>query len=173
MMIPSRYSLRTPAQLLAGVVIAALLASCDEGDPAVSCDPPTGVVPDFETLDACRFECPVANPGDDAGGDTYDSFASGFFEAYCTRCHDSSRTSNCFTASNPTCRSGAPSSANWDEPASIRRHIEHIREVLVVGDELTMPPDLPSTPDPARPDPSCEERYRIARWIDSGAPGLP
>lgn len=155
------------------LVLGVAAYACDDGDPPSTCDPPTGELPDFDAGLDCTFPCPVASPGDDAGGDTYASFASGFFATYCERCHDSSRTTNCFTAGNPTCRNGAPSSANWDDPASIRRHLDEIRSAVAVGDELYMPPDIPLTPDPAKPDPDCGERYRIARWIDSGAPGLP
>ncbi len=155
----------------------ATVTSCDDGSAPGLCN---GVVvdasvpgPDAGT--SCEFPCPVTSPSLGAGGDTYAGFAAPFFETYCSRCHESARDTNCFITSDPTCRNGAPSNHDWDQPSDIRRHLAHIREVMAVGPEvpLTMPPDLPVTPDAARPAPSCEERYRLVRWIDADAPGLP
>lgn len=164
--------------LLAVGVLASLSigASCSKDDPhhgGPTCDEADAAAPDFDGGLECSFPCLVAHEGDPAGGDTYASFAAPFFETYCIRCHSTERTVNCFNEVNPTCRSGAPFGANWNDPASIRTHIAHIRDAVAVGEDLFMPPDLPTTPDPSKPAPTCEERYRIARWIDSGAPGLP
>jgi len=147
------------------------LSSCGDGPVEPPCDSTGEPKPDFDSGLECRFPCLLAHRGDDIDGDTYDSFAMQFFSTYCIRCHSVARTDNCFT-SNPTCRNGAPFGRNWDDPASIRGHLTLIRDAVAVHDRLFMPPDLPSTPDPSRPAPSCEERYRIARWIDAGAPGL-
>lgn len=143
------------------------------GPNAPKCAPYDGGIPNVDAGEACRFACPVTTPAEGAGGDDYAGFADPFFTTYCVRCHSTSRTQNCSTDSNPLCRNGAPPDHNWDDPASIRRFRSQIRAVVAVGDQLTMPPDLPSVPTPTKPAPSCEERFRIARWIDAAAPGLP
>lgn len=159
-----------------GLVISLALTlqvSCEETTTGPACDDSSKPPPDFDAGGTCSFPCSLAHPGDDAGGDTYENFAAPFFQTYCLRCHETDRTQNCFDDNNPVCRNGAPRSANWDDAGAIREHIDHIRGAVGVGDELFMPPDLPVVPDPEKPAPSCEERYRLTRWIDSGAPGLP
>lgn len=152
------------------VLAEGTLAAC--GGDGNRCAPYDGGFPDVDAGEACRFPCPVSSPAQGADGDTYTSFASGFFGTYCTRCHATSRTQNCFIP-GATCRFGSPPDHNWDNPASIRSYLGKIRAVVAVGDQLTMPPDLPVTPNPSMPAPTCDERFRIARWIDAGAPGLP
>lgn len=170
-------STRSPRFLFGFVfaLSAALGASCDETDHGngPTCDDSSDPPPDFDAGGTCSFPCLVAHAGDDAGGDTYDTFAAPFFQTYCIRCHAAARTQNCFDDGNPICRNGAPRSANWDDPAAVREHLAHVRSAVGVGDDLFMPPDLPVVPDPEKPAPTCEERYRLTRWIDSGAPGLP
>jgi uncharacterized membrane protein len=105
-----------------------------------------------------RFGCPVlsapqAMPGDDIGGDTYASFATGFFEAYCIRCHSVDNTTR-------EERSNAPPGLNWDDETSVRENLDLIRNA--VGVVNFMPPSQPA--------PDCDERQRLIRWIDSGAP---
>jgi hypothetical protein len=160
------------ALALSGLTIAQGTTSSCGGSKGPVCAPYDGGFPDLDAGEQCRFPCPVATEGDGAGGDTYANFADGFFTTYCVRCHSTTRTQNCTINGSLTCRSGAPSGYNWDDPASIASHRAHIRAVVAVGDELTMPPDLPLAPDPNKPAPTCFERFRIARWIDSGAPGL-
>ncbi|HEY8432919.1 MAG TPA: hypothetical protein VIL20_31320 [Sandaracinaceae bacterium] len=105
-----------------------------------------------------RFGCPilrdpVAQPGDDIGGDDWESFARGFFATYCTRCHSS-------TLTTPAERGGAPEGLNWDDEAAVRANLQRIRNA--VGVQNFMPPSDPL--------PSCEERRRLVRWIDADAP---
>lgn len=129
-------------------------------------------VPPADAGSSCTYPCKLALAGDDAGGDTYANFASGFFETYCTRCHATERTQNCFLTGSATCRFGAPRGYDWDDPTAIRRHLRHIRGVMAGTSELTMPPDLPAIADPTKPEPPCDLRFRLVRWIDAGAPGL-
>jgi hypothetical protein len=158
----------------AGLLVAqGSSSSCGPSTPGPTCGPYDGGFPDLDAGEQCLFPCPVTTPAQGAGGDDYPSFAQGFFTTYCVRCHSTSRTLNCSLAGNPTCRFGAPSGYDWDDPASIRSHLRHIRGVVAAGDPFSMPPDLPVMPDPARPAPTCQDRFRIARWIDAGAPGLP
>lgn len=159
-----------PLRALCLVLPGLLLGSCGGGSV---CRDPDATIPDVEAGARCTFPCLLARRGDDAGGDTYANFAAPFFSTYCVRCHSTTRNVNCFTEGNTSCRFGAPRGYNWDDPAALARHLPQIRAVVGVGDDLTMPPDIPATPDPAKPDPSCDLRYRMTRWIDSGAPGLP
>jgi hypothetical protein len=82
-------------------------------------------------------------------GDTYQSYAKGFFATWCTRCH---------SASSPD-RNGAPGELNWDEEMTVRLALPWIRRDVSSGN---MPWNPPAPPD--------EERARLVRWIDSGAP---
>lgn len=105
-----------------------------------------------------RFGCPIlsapqAMPGDDIGGDTWDNYAKDFFAFYCTRCHSVNNTTR-------EERSNAPMGLNWDDEASVRANLDRIRNA--VGVDNFMPP--------SEPKPDCDERLRLVRWIDSGAP---
>ena len=99
---------------------------------------------------------PVARRGDDIGGDTFQSFARPFFAQWCLRCHSSARTT-------PAARNGAPEGFNWDVESSVRANLDRIR--LQVGVYNTMP-----LLDGIDPLPTCDERRRLIRWIDAGAP---
>lgn len=117
--------------------------------------------PDYDAGDdaGLLFGCPshpdpTAAPGEDIGGHTYATWAAPmFFELYCTRCHSSSLT-------NETARSFAPLGLDWDIEANVRAELARIR--FDVGVSNYMPP--------TEPRPSCDERYELLRWIDSGAP---
>ena len=95
---------------------------------------------------------PLTTPDGGAGGDTWASYAQGFFATYCTRCHSSTLTG--------AARNGAPDGDDWDVEATVRTLAAQIRDV--VGVENFMPPSDPT--------PSCDERRRIVRWIDAGTP---
>jgi hypothetical protein len=126
---------------------------------ALACDNPQPLFPDSgPPLDAFRNGCPVlsrptAMPGDDIGGDTYVTYASGFFEEYCTNCHS-------VTLEGSEARNGAPAGYNWDDEASVRARLPRIRNALGVFN--FMPPEGRL--------PHCDERRRMLRWIDVGAP---
>ena len=93
---------------------------------------------------------PVAKPGDNIGGDTYTTYARGFFTMWCTRCHSTTATD----------RMGAPIGYDWDDETAVRAHLAEIRTAVGVQNFM------PFTP----PNPSCDERKRLVRWIDAAAP---
>jgi uncharacterized membrane protein len=89
---------------------------------------------------------------------TYEGWASGFFESYCTGCHSTTRTSQ-------TERRGAPIGANWDDLDAIREFAADIDAVAASGPKATnriMPPSAPA--------PSDEERRMLGEWLACGAP---
>jgi uncharacterized membrane protein len=138
--------------VLAGLFIVSCGGSSD--GPSTPSTPPTSlpaVVNGCPSLDA-----PQARRGEDIGGDTFQTFARPFFARYCLRCHSS-------TLTTPAQRSGAPEGFNWDVESSVRTNLERIR--LQVGVYNTMP--LLDGTDVL---PTCDERRRIVRWIDAGAP---
>lgn len=154
------------ARTMVGVAFlsaAVLGASCDSGgkSDAGVCENPTTPADNGCTI----LVCPVVPVGGDTAGDTYASFAQPFFTTYCTRCHSTTRTNPSFSCADtdPDCRHGAPLGHDWDDPASIRTYLDHIR--YMVGNGNAMPP--------SGLQPSCDERFRLVRWIDAGAPGLP
>jgi uncharacterized membrane protein len=100
-----------------------------------------------------RLSDPQAQPGDDID-ESYVTFAAGFFRDYCNRCHSVTRTGDD--------RNGAPENLNWDDEASIGAALPAIRQAVGVGQ--FMPPGAPQ--------PSCDERLQLVRWIDADAPGL-
>lgn len=137
------------------VVIVAAAAGCGDGhgndggvvDMAVTADDMTLLVNGCVPLNQ-----PQATPDGGAGGDTWASYASGFFTMYCTRCHSTTLSGNA--------RNGAPDGYDWDDEATVRAHLDMIRDAVGVSNFM------PFTP----PDPTCAERKRIVRWIDAAAP---
>jgi hypothetical protein len=88
---------------------------------------------------------------------TYDTFGSGFMEAYCLRCHSQTVTG--------VDREGAPSDHNFDTVNAIRGLADHIDEHAGAGPDATntlMPPDDPR--------PSLEQRMQLSAWLACGAP---
>lgn len=145
----------TPFVWLAALGCCLALGACTDDGPGVA--GPSDALP---TENGCpTYPGLVALPGDDIGGDTYESFAQPFFAEYCLFCHDSSKTTN-------QERHGAPEGANWDEEESVRSRLGTIRNHIAVIND--MPYDVPDLTD--QPKPTCEERFRIARWIDANAP---
>jgi hypothetical protein len=136
--------------------------STDSQDAAGPLDATPEAGPDAVTDSAqevpLAFGCPILRepvdrPGSPPGADTYEGFARGFFEAWCLRCHHSTRVT-------PEARMGAPEEFNWDQRASVMTHLARIRSA--VGVENYMPI--------TEPRPSCADRRRLVRWIDLGAP---
>lgn len=124
-----------------------LIASCD-GDPS-----PLDAGQDADPGEDCPSHTEaLASPGDPIDGDTWDTFARGFFEQHCTGCHASTLTGDA--------RRGAPEGFDWDRESSVREHVTAIRSA--VGVTNFMPPEAPK--------PSCDERARLVRWIDADAP---
>lgn len=167
---------------LAGA-LAALLSACDQGastpvdasatdavDAVTATDAVDAAVTDAvdaaatDAVDASATDvaiangcpvlrAPVASPGEDAGTDTWTGFARGFFAQWCTRCHSAAIT-------DPFARNGAPAGLDWDVESIVRANLPRIREQ--VGVLNTMPFNDPR--------PACDERLRLVRWIDRGAP---
>jgi uncharacterized membrane protein len=132
-------------RLAVGLATAAMLAACAGGDD------------DVEIHNGCpALRDPQAQPGDPIDGDTWDTYAQGFFDDWCVRCHSVTNT----TAAE---RNNAPEGYNWDDPASVLEHVDEIRLAVGVFNEMPFNP----------PDPTCDDRARIVRWIDAGHPGLP
>lgn len=136
-------------RLLVLLSFAFALTSCGDDDSTPL---------DAGTEDAQPFGCPshpspLAMPGDDLGGDTWTTFASGFFETWCTRCHSSELV-------GAVARNGAPEGFDWNDEASVREHLDAIRRVVGVTNEMP--------PRGARPE--CDDRERLVRWIDAAAP---
>ncbi len=123
------------------------LAGC--GDDASA---PRDAEPDGFAHGCPSLREPVAMPGDPADGDTWGTFAQGFFAMWCTRCHSVTRTG--------TDRNGATVGLDWDVEASVRANLVAIRDAAGVYNY--MPLTLPR--------PTCDERFRLVRWIDVGAP---
>jgi hypothetical protein len=127
------------------ILLAVLAASC--GDDAA------GDSPDARIVNGCpALEEPQAAPGDPIDGDTWDTFAMEFFATWCTRCHGS-------TLTGPD-RNGAPVGYDWDVEATVRSFLPEIRNAVGVQNFMPFNP----------PDPSCDERQQIVRWIDADAP---
>ena len=99
------------------------------------------------------FTAPVDRPDAAAGDDTWAGFAQGFFRMWCERCHATARVT-------PEDRMGAPTGYDWNDEASVRRELARIRSAVGVENYMPLTP----------PNPSCDERRRLIRWIDIGAP---
>jgi len=138
-----------PASLAAVCALALALAvpACGD-DPAAPRDAePDGIIRGCPSL-----RDPVAAPGDPADGDTWATYAQGFFATWCTRCHSSTLPDGM--------RTGAPVGLDWNVEASVRANLPRIRNAVGVLNFMPLTP----------PDPSCDDRHRIVRWIDVGAP---
>jgi uncharacterized membrane protein len=132
------------------LLAAAVLIASACGDDGAA---PDAAPPDAEINNGCpALREPQAQPGDPIDGDTYVTYAGGFFAQHCTRCHSSTLEG--------AARNGAPPEYNWDQEASVRAHLAEIRSAVGVVNFM------PFTP----PDPTCAERQRIVRWIDADAP---
>ena len=137
------------------LLAAAIAAGCGGQGPATTNDMDLGVAGgDMTTLvNGCPpLTAPLTTPDGGAGGDTWASFAQGFFASYCTRCHSSTLTG--------VARNGAPDGYDWDVESAVRARLDVIRSAVGVGN--FMPPSAPT--------PTCVERQRIVRWIDAAAP---
>jgi hypothetical protein len=93
---------------------------------------------------------PIASPGDPIDGDTWQTYAQGWFASWCTRCHSTTAVD----------RQGAPSGYDWDVEYAVRAHLSMIRNAVGVMNFMPLTAPLPS----------CDDRRRLARWIDAGAP---
>jgi hypothetical protein len=130
-------------------IFALLVAGCGGGSSTKDMTPPDMTV----LINGCPpLTDPLAQPGDPIDGDSWATYAQGFFATWCTRCHSSMRSG--------AARNGAPDGYNWDDLTAVHAHIDNIRSAVGVGN--FMPPNDPLPP--------CSERRRIVRWIDAAAP---
>ena len=83
---------------------------------------------------------------------TYESFGRAFMEAYCTRCHSSTRTG--------LAREGAPTGHDFDSLAGILAVAEHIDQHAAAGPAGTNTEMPPSDPKPTQ-----EEREQLGEWL--------
>ena len=135
----------------------------DVSSPSDTPPPGDATTPDDGATDASadvllRNGCPIlTDPVDMMGappnGDTYAGFVQPFITQYCLRCHSS-------TLTTPEDRHGAPMSFNWDTEAGVRMELPRIRNAVGVANYMPL----------NNPMPSCDERRRLVRWIDIGAP---
>jgi hypothetical protein len=137
------------ARHLAILLLFLTTAACsDDGGSAVDAGS-DGV----DLVNGCpSLTLPQANPGDPIDGDTYATFTAPLVTSFCTRCHSSTRTGDD--------RNGAPVGLDWDIEATFRAQLTAIRDA--VGVRNVMPFNAPFL--------SCEQRLRLVRWIDAGAP---
>lgn len=89
---------------------------------------------------------------------TYTSFAKGFVDTYCVRCHSSQ-------LAGEEARQKAPEGVDYDTHDGVRANADKIDERAAAGPDSindSMPPDgaLPTE----------EDRRRLGEWIACGAP---
>lgn len=122
--------------------------------PDAGADAGSDAAPDVEIVRGCAvLRAPQGMAGEPAMGDTFADFVGPLLTRVCTRCHSSTLGSGT--------RSGAPMGLDWDQETSVRMNLPLIRNAVGVLNYMPFnpPPDL-----------TCEERRRIVRWIDIGAP---
>jgi len=146
--------------LLAACVVAMTVSCGDDGpgvagptDRPVDAGPPCSPLPAVQ-VGVVRQGCdtypePVQGTLCD---DDFEGFARPFLDKYCLRCHLSS-------LATAAARNAAPPDANWDDDSVVRDNLDLIRTFVGNG---VMPPSAPF--------PTCEERFRMVLWLDSGAP---
>jgi hypothetical protein len=124
-------------------VLASSGCSSDDAPPS----PPASAL-------ATGSKCP--NPTSPAI--TYQGWARGFFESYCTRCHSSTLVTN-------SERNGATPHANWDDLGTIRAYADEIDSYAAGG-----PNGINRIMPPSEPTPTDEERTMLGEWLACGAP---
>ncbi len=103
---------------------------------------------------------PPAGPSNAASGSacpsgstlTYEGFAQGFFDDYCTRCHS--------TTKSGADRQHAPAGYNWDDYDSIAEHAADIDSVAASGPRASNDFMPPSDPRPTQ-----SERRALGEWL--------
>jgi hypothetical protein len=143
------YPLTMCARSIAMLLVILAAAGCgDDGDSTGD-----GGIDGTQIVNGCpSLTGRQANPGDPIDGDTYATFAAPLFADFCTRCHATTVTGDD--------RMGAPIGYDWDVEATVRSELPRIR--VAVGVLNFMPFNAPFL--------TCEQRQRLVRWIDAGAP---
>lgn len=117
-------------------------AACSDPDP-----PPPPVLSGVPTDAVCP----------DGSKLTYESWASGFFASYCTRCHSKARDEGQ--------RNGAPLGYNWDDINSVRAHKDEI-DLMAAASVEVVNHEMP----PSDPRPPTSERQKLGEWLACDAP---
>ncbi|MCP3137146.1 c-type cytochrome [Pyxidicoccus xibeiensis] len=89
---------------------------------------------------------------------TEQNFGRPFLDAYCTRCHASTRTG--------AARNGAPPGLDWDQLAVVRANAARINEAAGAQADGSVNQEMP----PNDPRPMDAERRNLAEWLACGAP---
>lgn len=131
--------------LWAALVLGFNTVGCS-GDDSSPSDPPSAL--------ATGSKCP--NPASPSV--TYQGWARGFFESYCTRCHSSTLVTN-------SERQGATPHANWDDLPTIKAHSSEIDAYAAGG-----PNGINRVMPPSDPRPSDDDRIKLGEWLACGAP---
>lgn len=121
---------------------------------AMPADAAADVAADLPIVNGCpSYVAPIDRMGAAPGGDTWAAFARDFFQRLCVRCHST-------TLRTAAERMGAPDGYDWDDMAAVQRELPRIRAAVGVNNYMPLTPPLAT----------CEERRRLVRWIDIGAP---
>jgi hypothetical protein len=136
--------LRAPL-LTAALVLAAHCFGCSGDD-----SPPNQPASALATGSKC--------PDPSSPSVTYESWAQGFFESYCTRCHSSTLVTN-------SERNGATPHANWDDLPTIKAYASEIDAYAAGG-----PNGINRIMPPSDPRPSDDDRVELGEWLACGAP---
>jgi hypothetical protein len=141
------------------------LAGCSSSEVA-----PDAGDSDGGPMDAGGTDAGVADAGPDAGaadagvdaGDTWNSYAMGFFQSYCVSCH------------SPGGADPSTGDKNFTQYASVVQYSAHIRcGVARTGTHQPSWNCVESEeqfPIGTGPKPSGSERDRLVAWIDAGMP---
>jgi hypothetical protein len=139
------YLVANLATLVSRLLLAGLLGgfvACSDPEP----EPPP-VLSGVATGSVCPSESKL----------TYDSWASGFFASYCTRCHSTTRAADQ--------RNGAPVGYNWDDIDSVRAHQAQI-DLMAAASMDVVNHEMP----PSDPRPATSERQKLGEWLACDAP---
>lgn len=142
---PFRQSGRASGMLWAALVLAVDCFGCSGDD-----SPPNQPASALTTGSKC--------PDPASPSVTYRSWAQGFFESYCTRCHSSTLVTN-------SERSGATPHANWDDLPTIKAYASEIDADAAGG-----PNGINRVMPPSDPRPSDDDRSKLGEWLACGAP---
>jgi hypothetical protein len=146
------------------VVAASSLAACSTTEQASDGGTDGG------TLDAGGMDAGVPDAGVDAGvdagtdgggdaGDTWNSYAKGFFQTYCVHCH------------HPGGDDPNTGDKNFTMYSSVQKYSPHIRcGVAATQDAAWNCAEVPRQFPIASPFPSDPERDRLVAWINAGLP---
>ena len=143
------------------VLFLLTVAGCSGGGSGADASAPDLSAPaDLAAAGDLARAADLASPGDGGGGDTWTSWASGFFASYCVSCH------------SPT--GSDPGPKDFTQYASVLANAPEIRCGVAVSQDAAWmcaafpPPE--QFPVGTGPKPTNAERDRLVAWIGAGAP---